>query len=416
MSAIETVDPRAVPEIAARLDALKRSADRPATLALLYPPRPRPGAKGADKHTAEPRSADALERIMAAPRPADETWRNLASTLFLARVLAHIGTTPAVRELVAIYDGFGESLRPDIEQQIKAVGERSIPALIELRRAESREVRIFSGKLLELINKSVPGEAVQTGDNALLAEVLRAYGKTKDADAARVIVAFANSDRTEVRQAAREAAVLMGETGLYATREAYEGLVGKKPSADWAWDKVAKELFAAYDRARLAELYRLLDEGLVDYRAGRLDAMAAAFDRVLARAPSFDRRRDMVPGWLAYAKSLRDRDGPHAMSVLRRVLRIDPDGEHAREAESELCYLEAVEWEGHGVSDESGYRRALELDPKNVDAQAALDRLSAARGTTSRQAFHYGMIAIAAVALLAALAVFLVKKRRIAVR
>jgi tetratricopeptide (TPR) repeat protein len=412
MSEVERTDARFLPAVAARLDALKRAADRQIAWSIMYPPKARGAAL--DKH-AEPRSADALERVMTAPRPADEGWRNVVSTLFLARILAHIGTTPAVRELVGIYEGYGEALRADIEQQIKAVGDRAIPALIELRRGDSRELRIFSVKLLELINKSVPGEAVQTADNSLLAEILRAYGKTKDADAAGVIVAFANSERAEVRQAAREAALLLGDTGLFATRPSYERLVGKKPPADWGWEKVAKELFAAYDRARFAELYTLLDEGLDDFRAGSLESMADAYDRVLARAPSFERRKEMVPGFIAYAKSIRESDGPRAMAVLRRALRIDPDGQHAREAESELRYLEALEWKGHGLADEAGLRRALELDPNNADAKAALGKLVLERGRESHHAWRYALFAVVVAIALAAIAVFLLRRRQVAV-
>lgn len=412
IAAIDTADAGLLPAIAVRLEALKRAADRAATAALLAQSRAHAAVpKGADRHPAADAGApDLLQRLLAT-RAADETWRNVVSTLFLSRLLAHIGTTPAVRELVAVYEGYGETLRFDIEQQIKVAGERAIPALIELKRGESREIRILSAKLLEFINKAVPGEAVQTADNALLAEILRAYGRTKDADAARVIVAFANSNRAEVRQAAREAALMMGESGLFALRESYEGLVGKRPPADWAWDKVAKELFAAYDRARLSELYTMLDEGLADFRAGQLVVMANTFDRILARDPSFERRQEMVPGWIAYARSLRESDGPRAMAVLRRILRIDPQGEHAREAESELRYLEAVEWAGHGVTDESGFRRALELDPANADARAALDRLAAAHVTTSRKALRYGLGVAFAGAVLVTVVALLLRRR-----
>jgi tetratricopeptide (TPR) repeat protein len=415
IAAIETADARLLPAIAVRLETLKRSADRAATAALLAQTRARGLAFKERRAGAEARPADLLDRLLAVSHVADDTWRNVVSTLFLSRLLAHIATTPAVRELVGIYDGFGETLRTDIEQQIKVVGERAIPALIELKRGESREIRILAAKLLEFIGKAVPGEAVQTADNTLLAEILRAYGRTKDADAARVIVAFANSHRAEVRQAAREAAFTMGETGLFALRESYEGLIGKKPPSDWSWDKVAKELFAAYDRARLSELYAMLDEGLADFAAGKLESMAATFDRILARDPSFERRQDMVPGWIAYAKSLRESDGPRAMAVLRRVLRLAPEGERAREAEAELRYLEAVEWEGHGVIDESGYRRALELDPSNADARVALDRLTTRHAATSRKALRYGLGAgLTTAVVLTVLA--LLRRRRVAAR
>jgi hypothetical protein len=144
--------------------------------------------------------------------------------------------------------------------------------------------------------------------------------------------------------------------------------------------------------------------------------MATTFDRILARDPSFERRGDMVPGWLAYAKSLRESDGPRAMAVLRRVLRIDPHGEHAREAEAELRYLEAVEWEGHGVTDDSGYRRALELDPTHAEAKKALERLSARHVATSRKFVRYGIGLGLIGALILTIAALLLRRRRVPAR
>jgi hypothetical protein len=412
VAAIDTADIGLLPAISARLSALERGADHATTAAVIAAARSRILARaGGDRAKVnESKLLDTFERLMAAPRPLDADWRNVATALFLARMLTRIGTTTAARDVVSLYEGFGEPVRPDIERQVKIFGERAVPALIELRRAEARELRPLAVKLLEMLGKSVPGEAVQTADNALLADVLRAYGRIKDADAARVIVEFANSDRTQVREAAREAAMMLGEACLFQLRESYEALVGKKPPTDWAWDKVAKELFVAYDRARLAELYTLLDQGLAAYRSGQLDAMASAFDRVLARAPSFERRAEMVPGWLAFARALRTTDRAAAMAVLRKALRIDPAGDGAQKAESELLYLEAVDWAHHGVVDETAYRRALELDPSNADAKTALEGLQAARRARSATAWRY---VVAFVAVLAA-AVAVVARRRAA--
>jgi len=414
LAAIDTVEPRFLPAIAAKLAEVKHSADRAAAAGVMVASR-KVAAAAKTPGSGEGKPPDAFDRVLALARPADADWRSVVSAMFLGRLLAHIGTTPAARELVGIYEGFGEALRWDIEQQIKAIGERAVPALIELRRSPSRELRVFSVKLLELLNKAGPGETVQTADNALLAEILRAYGRTKDADAARVIVAFANSDRRPLREAARESALMLGETALPAMREAYEGLAGKKPPADWPWQKVADALFAAYDRARLAELYVILDQGLAAYQAGQLEAMAGAFDRVLARAPSFDRRADMVPGFLAYAKSLRTVDRPRAMSVLRKVQYIDPTGPNAAQAASELLYLETTDWAEHGVVDESGFRRALELDPNNTDARAALDALSAAHRARTTVAWRMSIVFLLAVALLTA-GVITVMRRMAAAR
>src|SRR6185295_1067395 len=95
---------------------------------------------------------------------------------------------------------------------------------------------------------------------------------------------------------------------LWQLREAYENLIGKKPSEDWGWERVARELFAAYDRARLSEVYALMDTGLAAERAGKFEDMAQAFDRVLARAPLFERRAEMVHGYYELARSVEKAD------------------------------------------------------------------------------------------------------------
>ena len=247
-----------------------------------------------------------------------------------------------MRELAGLYPGFGDLLRVDVEHQLKALGERSVATLIELRRGETKSLRPWAAKMLDVLGKTVPGEAVQTTDNQVLADVLRAYGRTRDTDAARVIVSFANSDRVQVREAAREAVSSLAENGLWQLRESYENLVGKKAPEDWNWEKVASELFQAYDRARLAEVYGLMDEGLGAQKAGNIEAATSAFDRVLARAPMFTRRREMVAAYLDLARSLRETDRPRAMATLRKAIRVDPGGARAKEAEGELAYLEAT--------------------------------------------------------------------------
>src|SRR5438045_5804021 len=106
-----------------------------------------------------------------------------------------------------------------------------------------------------------------------------------------------------------------------------------------------------------------MPDGLAAQRNGNLEAMASAFDRALARAPMFERRPEMVAGYVDFARSIEQVDRRRAIATLRRALYIDPSGPRAKEAESELAYLEALELAGRGVVDETAYRRAVELDP-----------------------------------------------------
>lgn len=416
LAAIDASTPAMLPAIARRLSELKKSANRDAMAALLAAARK--GSAEDPREQKPPLSApfaDGFEKVMAAPLPSDAAWRDVVSVLGLSRLLAHIGTTPAVRELAGIYPGFGEIFRIDVERAMKGLGERAVATLIELRRGDNRPLRPWAAKLLEALGKAVPGEAVQTADNQVLADVLRAYGRTKDVDAARVIVSFANSDRVQVRDAAREAVAMLAENGIWQLRESYENLVGKKPPEEWGWERVATELFAAYDRSRLSEVYALMDEGMAAYKGGKLDVMAGAFDRALARAPGFERRRDMVPGYIDFARSIKIADRSRAIATLRKVVRIDPSGPRAREAESELTYLDALELAGRGVVDETAYRRAVELDPSNREAKEALDRIRSGDGTSNALMRHV-LASLLALAALACAAVAFVWRRRYAVR
>jgi hypothetical protein len=394
--AIDEATPAMLPAIADRLAVLGRTADRTAMSAVvaeIVKPRAveRDEIAGRLPDGGFSKADDWLVLVMNAPSPERAAWRDLASILGLSRMLAKIATPAAVRELGALFSNYGELLRPDLERQMVSIGERALPALIEMRRAEAKEVRIWALKLLEALGKAIPGEAVQTGDDQLLAEVLLAYGRAREPEAVRVVISFANSDRRQIREAARRSVQLLGPAGLSAVREAYENMMSKKAPEEWNWETTARELFAAFDRARLAEAYALMDEGLAAYRRADAERAALAFDRVLARDPSFPRQPEMSPAYLAFGRSLKKHDPRQSMAALRKAMRVDPTGQSAREAESELLVLEARDHAAHGVVDVGSLRRALELDPQNAEAKEALSRLSSeSQARSGRLAWYLG--------------------------
>lgn len=399
---IESASRAMVPAIAAKIAEIRKSARLGGMAVVLTQAR----------KNAQTGSTDSFDRVMAAPRPNDAAWRDLASLLGMSRKLARIGTTPAVRELVALYPTFDELLRVDVQQQLAKLGDKAIAPLIEARRGQTRQVRIWAGRQLEALGRGTPGEAVQAEDPQVLPDILRAYGRIRDSDAARVVVSFANSDRTQVREAAREAVVLLAENALWPLREGYEALVGTRASDDWGWERTARELFAAYDRARLADVYAQLEEGLAARAENRLGEMAAAFDAVLARAPKLDRRGEMVEGYYEYARSVVGKDPVNALAYLRRALRIDPTGPLASRIGAEVAFLEAEALAARGLVEISAYERALELDPSHARARAAVERLSAdgrGRDAMLRRYAGFGGLAVAAVLGGAAL---LLRRRR----
>src|SRR5262249_34173076 len=149
-----------------------------------------------------------------------------------------VGTTPAVRELIALHAQFGELLRIDLQRQVMKLKDKAVPALIEARQHDAKIVQRWANRMLDTLGKAIPREAVGTNDTQILADVLRAYGRTRDVDAERVILSFSNSERIQLREAAREAIGAIGEPGMWQLKDVYLGLTGSKPPKVWSWDRL----------------------------------------------------------------------------------------------------------------------------------------------------------------------------------
>ncbi|WP_437956946.1 hypothetical protein WME76_37115 [Sorangium sp. So ce119] len=365
--------------------------------------------KGADDEKDES-EGDWLDFMLATPRPRDSAWRDVVKLLAMERMLVAAGTTPAVRELIALHAYFGELLRIDLQRQIAKLRDKAVPALIEARQHDAKIVQRWANKQLDLLGRAIPGEAIASNDTQILADVLRAYGRVRDVDAMRAVLSFCNSDRARLRDAAREAISAIGEPGIWQLRDAYLNLTGEKPPREWSWDRIARELFATYDRARLAEVYKLMDGGVAAASAGKLAEATDAFDKVLARAPLFERRKEMVGAYVERARSLADERREDALAMLRKALRLDPTGEHAKKIDAEIAYLEGALLIDRSTPDKFVLERALELDPAHAGAKAALASLGDKVAERKSQKNRY--IAAGAVGIVAMLAMFFIARRR----
>jgi hypothetical protein len=295
------------------------------------------------------------------------------TTATLVQALAHIGTTPAVRQLVAVAVDHHGAFRPEVARELTTLADKAVPALIETRKG-SPELRRFGAAQLESMGKRVPADAVQTQDTNVLVDVLRAFASVHDVDSLPVLLSFVNADRVHVRKAARDAVLEFGQDAQWKVREAYSNVTGK-PAADGVpATRIANDLFAAYDRLRLQEVYALVDEGLAKEKDGKLDEAVADFDKVLARQPLLERRGEMVPAYFAYASKLEESDPQKARAAFEKAARLWPESPRAPHIQAELAYLDAKALQGRGVEDPEAFRRVLLLDPTHEKARAELTR------------------------------------------
>jgi HEAT repeat protein len=236
-NAIGEMDARVVPAVHHRVQDLRAGLDREEAPRVLEAARKagrkarkskdEPDAKKekkehkdkAHKEDEADESGDWLDLLLATPRPKDKTWQDLARLYAMTRILTAVGTTPAVREMIQLYAHFGDLVRIDLQRQVAKLRDKAVPALIEARQHDAKSVQKWAGKELDVLGRAIPGEAVASNDTQILSDVLRAYGRTRDVDAARVILSFCNSERVQLREAAREAVAAIGEPAIWQIRD-----------------------------------------------------------------------------------------------------------------------------------------------------------------------------------------------------
>jgi len=407
---VATVHAGLVPAVAQRLDRAAEAANRGAMKQVLLDVR-RTAREGARRELHESggkgqvQTPDYFEMVVAHADPESGAWRDLVQVLAMSRMMVTIETVESVRVLIEVYARFN-FLRIDTQLQLEKLGDRAVAGLIEARRHRAEEVARWARRRLDVLGRAIPGEAVQVRDAEALADVLRAYGRVRDPDAARIVVSFANSERAQVREAARQAITLMGEVGTWQLRDAYEDTVGKRAPRDWSWQRLARELFAAYDRLRLSRVHELFEQGRAAEARGDLAEMRRVYDMVLTRSPLFERRGEMAAGYLAYASRFADEDAASAAAALDRAARITEDTALRPRIESLRLTLRAERLRDEGIIDQELLQRAADLDASNPRPSRYLT--SAASEPSASTGRRQRWIAAAVIALVAAVgAIFL---------
>lgn len=326
---------------------------------------------------------DPLPALLAAPR--DDGWAAATSevteAILVIRALGRGHTVEGLTAVIQFMPRERQTFRREVARALLAAGAWALPALIRGKRTGGdEELKRFCRRLIADMGFAAPADAVQQGDNELLAAILLAYGDTKDPQALNVVASFVSSEREIVRDAARRAIAQYGGNAVWALRQAYENFAGREPPNEWNVDRTARELYTLYDRSRTRDADVFLDQGLRAQRAGKPDEMLRAFDRALALAPRHVRRKDMVPGLLARAEELlrAGEQDAAALALLRKAHRLDPEGPLSRRVGAHLAYLEGKAWRDRGLSDREPFAQALALDPRHPLAREAVDELDAA--------------------------------------
>lgn len=366
-----------VPAVHARIQDIRERLDRDRAPRILSEARKAAKKGMSKKELADEENADWLEFVMQRADPEEDAWRDLVELLAMVRILGGVGTTPAVRELIELRANFGDFLRIDLARQIAKLKDKAVPALLEAKKHDATVVQRFADSELDKLGKVTPGEAVSTSDYDVLADTLRAFGYVKNEEAVDVLLSFANHDRRKVRDAAREGIAAIGEAGRWRLRDAYQDLTGEKVDKSVAWDIVARRIFALYDKGRVAELWNIFTSGLDAAGAGQHAAAVESFDKVLARDPLFDRRREMSVSYFEAAKSIGFDKADDRLAMLRKARRLDPMSKSGSTVDAEIAFTEAKILIAEGRPDRFLVERAHELDPSHAEAKSLLDTFEA---------------------------------------
>jgi hypothetical protein len=221
--------------------------------------------------------------------------RSLALLLAGIRAAEKQANVAGARVLVKLAVDHKGLLKPYAKAALERMGDHAVAALVEARRDADKDLRTFANKTLDAMGKFLPSDAVQVHDPQALADVLVAFGKTKDPDAIRAIVPYLNADRAPVREAARWAIAQYGDGARAALKETYDQYTGDKIGDDWTATKILDALVAAYDKVRLAEVFKLLDEGIAHRDGGRLEEAVASTRCSRGPPPSTDARSSRPP-------------------------------------------------------------------------------------------------------------------------
>jgi len=293
-----------------------------------------------------------------------EGWRDAIEVMTLLVSLANMGTTESIGFILDYSPEYEAAFRKEIYQIVKWLGPSSVPALIRRQDTKDEHIQRVVSTALETFKMERPGQQVQVEDHRILIEVLEAFGDERDPDALDTIAAFLDSPKDDVRETARRVILGYNKLALWTLKEEYKEYTGEMPDPDWEAHEIAGELFRLMDAERMAPFHDRMQEGLGYAESGEYEKMEKAYREILAEQPSYGRKAEMVPGYMAYGAALIDAGDLERATLMYKVsLRLDADGDHTKEARARLHLIDGLRSVDEGAPDLWSFEKALDMDP-----------------------------------------------------
>lgn len=338
-------------------------------------------------------------------------WRSAAEIMTILAALASIQTKESLLVVLDFSPAHDYAFRKEIYQLMLWMGEKALPVMLLRRNSQDEHVQTVMNAYLNKMNMANPGQQVQLKDPAVLAEILTLFGKTKNFKAIDAIGPFLNAENPIIRNAAREAIMKFGKSSLWTLRKEYKNYMDKEPDGSWSAEKIAEELFKAQDETRMAPMNEKMEKGLRLAKEKKYDKMEEIFREILALQPMYERKTEMVPGYMdAAACAIDEKNCEKASFLLRIARRINADpGKHDK-IMARLYYVEALIDLEKGIADPDLMKKATKLDPKFKEAVDKLEEIE--KIYRGRKIKGYRILAAGGIGTTALLILFLIVLKR----
>lgn len=158
-------------------------------------------------------------------------------------------------------------------------------------------------------------------------------------------------------------------------RDRLTTLTGTKPPKNATLVQLTEQLYGHYDEARKKALNMDFAAAMDLASAGKPEQATIIFDRILAQHPSFSKRDQMVPAYLAKAAALEvDSKWKEASIAYGKASAVAPESEQAKDAlkRHHLARVKAAEAEGKDASTELAIADEIEAEQVEVPTESKL--------------------------------------------